>query len=621
MTPIPDGQRIPWLALALGAALLLVVALRFALPIEDGDLFWHMAYGSQMIERGTLRTDHTLYSWMPASNDTIYCAWTGELLFLGLEKACGIAGFFALRYAAALAVLAMLAWQARRMGLLARPEAWLVLLVTLLASVVGATFPKPEMLSFVLWNGLVFCWFGVLWAVEERRNALPWIYAIPILMLVWVNTHGGFILAAPFLAIVAVAGFWMLPRREAGHLAAAVGLCALVTVVNPYGVRYPLQLVQFAMGFGTKRPDIAWNTAFQPTWSQAGQFLHLPEFLGWMALGLAAACFRRRRGWMVVVLLFLAYVPLYLLYVRSTFLLPAVFGYGVLYLARGVTGRRWSAVLVCVLFAGFAGRTVYQARFHPDTDAWMGFGVSYSQPVEEAGFLAQGNFGPKIYNTYNAGGYLLWRLYPRYQVMVDARSFPFVGWFDELRQFMRTQDPAVFRGFLKRHPGNVALVDFQEDYVWRSFLETPGWRPAFYGPSAAVFVRAVGPERSVAAARSLGHLRNGGAGYRVFNFARAVGDFHTAWSVLDQLQGPLRDEMEAETLEPMQAYRDGHAALRAGNYKLASECFARSFQHSPAFGRDAAIQLILRALAKEPAVDDQQAEKLRAGLAHLQAPE
>ena len=38
--------------------LLLFVALRFAQPIEDGDLFWHMKYGSQMLERGTLRTDH-----------------------------------------------------------------------------------------------------------------------------------------------------------------------------------------------------------------------------------------------------------------------------------------------------------------------------------------------------------------------------------------------------------------------------------------------------------------------------------------------------------------------------------------------------------------------------------
>src|SRR5580692_10692402 len=121
-----------WLAIPL----LLIVALRFAQPIEDGDLFWHMKYGSQILERGTLRTDHSLYSWMPASNDAIYCAWTGELLFLALWKAFGIAGIFVLRYVAVLAVVGMLAWHGYRCGVLHRAEAWLVMLIALLASVV-----------------------------------------------------------------------------------------------------------------------------------------------------------------------------------------------------------------------------------------------------------------------------------------------------------------------------------------------------------------------------------------------------------------------------------------------------------------------------------------------------
>jgi len=71
----------------------------------------------------------------------------------------------------------------------------------------------------------------------------------------------------------------------------------------------------------------------------------------------------------------------------------------------------------------------------------MGFGISYFEPVEEAEFLRAGAFGPRIYNTFNAGGYLLWKLYPRYRVMVDARSFPYAGWFDELYRFTRPERP------------------------------------------------------------------------------------------------------------------------------------------------------------------------------------
>ena len=624
------GRASGWLAAILALLLLVIVALRFAQPILDGDIFWHMVYGSQMLAHGTLRVDHAQFSWMPASTTLIYCAWTGELLFLALWKAFGISGLFALRYASVLAILALMAFYAGRVRLIGRPETWLVLLVAMVASV-AATYPKPEMLSLVLWNALVFCGFGLLEARQTGSRLLPWIYAMPGIVLVWVNTHGAFVLAAPFIAIMSVAGFFVLPRRAAWHMAAAAAMCLLATAINPYGVQYPLQLLLAALG-QTPRPDIAWNNAFQPTFGSAGEYLHLPEFLAWMTLGLVAACVLRRRGWTVVLALFLAYIPLYVLYVRSTFLLPAIFGYGVLYLVRdakepsGEAGPRranWSwmtPAIAVILFLFLGGRAIEQALFDPESGSWTGFGIGYSQPVAEAEFLAQGKFGPRIYNTYNAGGYLIWRLFPRYKVMVDGRSFPYLAWFDELNQFTRTADPQEFRAFLDRHPADVALVDFQEGAPWRSFLKTQGWRPAFYGPAAAVFVKEGEFEGQVQAADSLKHLRNGRDGVLIFDFAIAVGDYRTAWNLLDQMTGRLAAQMEAADLERMTDYRAGHAALRAGDYQQAWNHFEASFRHHPFEQRDGTILLLLRAMQKV-GPGDPRAATLRAGLSQLMAQE
>ena len=601
-----------WFALPL----LLFVALRFAQPIEDGDLFWHMKYGSQMLERGTLRTDHSLYSWMPASNAAIYCAWTGEFLFLGLWKAFGIAGIFALRYAAVLAVLGLLALHARRCGLLDRAEAWLAMLIVLLASVV-ATLPKPEMLSLVLWNGLVFCWFGALDPSLGASRKLPWIYAIPAIMLVWVNTHGGFLLAAPFLAINAVAGFLLFPRRVAFHLLCATALCGVATLINPYGIRYPLQLMEYTLGRGP-HPDVAWNNAFQPVFGGAGIYLRLPELLGWMSLGMLGmvAMFRRRERWALAAL-FVAYVPLYVVYVRSTFLLPAIFGYGALYMMRDVARPHAAATALAILALLFlGGRAVYRSAAQPSPGSWMGFGIGDSQPVDEAEFLAHNGFGPRIYNTYNAGGYLLWRLFPRDRVMVDARSFPYLSWFGELVEFTRTTDPARFQAFLARHPGDVALVDFQEDMTWRSFLASPGWRPAFYGPSAAVFAPAGEWPGRVRASASLARLRNGDTASKVFAFAAATGDYRTAWSVLAQMQGPLRGQMSDYALRFAESYREGHYALAAHDYPRAWNVFERTFRGRPIDGQDATLLKLLKALLRvDPAGN--QAAVLRTGLEHL----
>src|ERR1019366_495306 len=343
----------------------------------------------------------------------------------------------------------------------------------------------------------------------------------------------------------------------------------------------------------------------------------------WMSLGLLAACALRRRGWIVVLALFLTYIPLYVVYVRSSFLLPAIFGYGFLYLARDAEARwpraaRRTPIFATILFLFFGGRAVAQAYNQPPSGAWMGFGIGDAQPVAESEFLARGHYGPRIYNSYNAGGYLIWRLFPRYKVMVDVRSFPYLAWFGELQDFSLTQDPQIFRAFLDRHPADVALVDFQEDGPWRSFLKTPGWRPAFYGPSAAVFVRAQDATGPLQAADSLRHLRNADDGARIFDFATAAGDYKTAWALLDQMDGPLRRQADPDALERMTDYRAGHAALRAGDYTRAWNLFETSFRHHPFEQRDGTILLLLRALQKIGS-DDPRAPGLRAGLSQLMA--
>ncbi len=600
----------------LAILLLLVVAIRFAQPIEDGDIFWQIAYGSQMVEQHTLRVDHSSYTWMPASNDTVYCAWAAELLFLGIWKSLGIAGLYALRYAVMLAVLGLLAWHARRCGVAARPETYLAMLVTVLASV-AATAPKPELLSVGLWSLLVFCWFSLLDAHRHGRPLLPWIYAPPCIMLLWVNTHGGFLMAAPFLAITAAANLFLLPKREARHTLAAGALCVAATAITPYGARYPLQLLWLVLG-RSARPDIAWNNEFQSIFGTAGWYYHLPEFLLFMTVVLMAAFFFGGKARFAIAALFVAYVPLDAGYVRFTFLLPPIFAFGVLELWRGAGTAGWrkfAPAAATGLFLWFGGRALWMESRHPQTDAWLGFGIAYSQPVEEAEFLAQGRFGTRIYNTYNAGGYLLWRLHPRYQVMVDARSFPFLGWFDELQTFSLTTDQAEFRRFLARHPADVAVADFQQDPVWRSFLNTPGWRPVFYGPAAAVFAPA-GTAGPIRPADSLRHMRNAEAAVKVFDFAIAVSDYRTAWDLLDQIEGPLAEQAEAAQVDRMREYRAAHRELEARDYRRAWDLFSASFRSHPIDGRDNTILTVLKARLQIPA-NDPRAPGLETGLARL----
>ena len=474
-----------WAAACFALGLLAVIAIRFAEPILDGDLFWHMAYAQQMLARHTLIPDHAVYSWTPASNNMIYCAWLSELFFYGLWTHLGLASLFVFRYVCVLASMAMLWNYARKRGLATDPLTWLVLMIVLLGSA-GGTILKPEIFSLVFFNAMVLAFFQ--W---KRDRQARWLYAIPALMLVWVNTHGVFAMAAPFL-LATFAGE-ALNRSLTRHLTIAWSLCGAAVLGTPYGWRYPWELLASAR---TSRPDIAWNDAHQSIFSAAGAASHFVELGVLMAtVLLLVAIYNRQRDWSIV-LANLVYVPLFIIYLRTTYYWPVVFGYSALHMAAlgrpVLSARAWRAAGVA-LFVFLGGRACLDAWRTPEYGSWLGFGIGYVNPVPEAEFLAAANLGPRMYNLFDSGGYLLWRLYPQYRVMTDSRSFPYLAWFDDQYRFTLGQS---VDDFMRRYPADTAVIDLLNKATWRSFLASPDWRPVFYGPTAAVFVKRSAPYRA-----------------------------------------------------------------------------------------------------------------------------
>lgn len=616
------GPRVTLFTGLAAAFLLAVIVIRYAEPIQDGDLFWHMAYARQMIERATLRLDHTSFSWTPASNDTLYNAWASQLLFRGLWEGLGPWSLFALRYLVIVGVLALLWGYARRLGLGRSILTALVLLVVALASY-GGTLIKPELFSLLFMHLVVWAYARARLARDRGQDPVPWFYLVPLVMLAWVNHHGGFILAGPFLALTAVGEglnrVWSpglaLSRRAYSHLLAAWALSGAATAINPYGLRYPLQLFADYALVRTPRPDVEWNAAHQSIFSGAGLAMHFVDYLVIMAAVLGVLVARRaaasprgaRVDW-ALVLANLGYVPLYAVYLRSTYFWPVIWGYSTLVTLHAIRvaglpakpgwldhpRRRRALVEVAVaLFLGLGVRAGYDALVAPYRSSWAGFGISYGNPVPEAEFLARQRLGPRTYNIFDSGGYLLWRLYPHYRVMTDSRSFPYLGWFQDQYDFTVGRS---FEAFLEKYPADVAVIDLVKTDCVRNFQRSPAWRLAYYGPTAAVFVRAGVALQDGAAAVSpdrFSRMSNARAALQVFDFARDVGDFATAWLVLEQLETRLRRQAPTDALEAAVAYRGAHRAIRAEDYRDARTLFDRAFRSQSPGDRDRQIQELL----------------------------
>ncbi|HMS81672.1 MAG TPA: hypothetical protein PKC20_19545, partial [Burkholderiaceae bacterium] len=522
-----------------------------------------------MLERGTLVPDPTTYSWTPTSSDTIYCAWLGELLLHAVWRMAGWDGLFVLRYLLAFGCVALVLRHARASGLRSGPAVVAIVTIAMLATAPVMRNLKPEMLSVAL----TWCVLGLY--AEARRldlagrpSALRW-WAVPLVLLAWVNTHGGFLIVAPVLATILVGealnrvagGETALSREAMRHLVGAWLASAAAVVATPYGTAYPRQLVdEYLLGRGTTpQGAYAWNDAYRSVGFGAADTMHLGELSVAMAAILIALHVRVagsswRRIDFAAVLAPLAAGALYFWYLRTTFVLPAVFAFaaiGLLARDRGSIGPfvdrpdlAWAATVLVVLLGG---RAVLDARGPVGRAGFAGLGFSHDVPVAEADWIARHALPRDLYNTFDSGGYLLWRLHPKHRVMVDPRAFPFNAWFDDHADFASGRD---VEGFIAKYPAHAAMIDLEKAGTWIGFARSPDWRPVFYGPTAVVFVRrdaAAGTGHTDATpepAATLDRLRNGHVALRAFEFARFVDDHDTAWRLLDQLDGPLRDRTD-----------------------------------------------------------------------------
>jgi hypothetical protein len=269
---------------------------------------------------------------------------------------------------------------------------------------------------------------------------------------------------------------------------------------------------------------------------------------------------------------------------------------------------------VCALLVALAvAHTIVDRTTRPqDEQGWLGFGIGTLNPVDETEFLARSGFHGPIYNTLETGGYLLWKLNDSVKVMVDARSFPYLAWFDDHQQFVSGEN---FDAFLDKYPGpDVALIDYAKGPLLRNFVRSMQWRLVYIGPSAAIFVRQdsdaalkIRPER----APGLATLRNAAGALAIFDFARFAGDYRAAWTVVDRLQSGLEVQgRNAEFSGPVAAagdYRRAHQAARNGDHAQAFELLNRSLNRKVTSENEQTLLALLLALSRDkdvPLPDD-----------------
>ena len=235
----PDGaRRLPlWVielaGLALGVAFVCAVALGHDL---SNDEFWSMAAGQWMLSHHQL-IGLDPFSYTEPHRRWITDEWGSEIVLAEMARAFGASAYTV--YAVVLGALSLGASAAYARVLGARGGR-VAAIVLLLSVGLGGVFVEDRGLDFSL------VWFPLeLLLLGKARTNPRWLFALPVLCVVWVNTHGSVLIGLLVLALEL--GWSLVPARlvqriggtdqsrHTGPLALALLGSVVACCLTPYG--------------------------------------------------------------------------------------------------------------------------------------------------------------------------------------------------------------------------------------------------------------------------------------------------------------------------------------------------------------------------------------------------
>jgi len=470
--------------------LLAAVFVRYATPLTDPDLWWHMKLGEYMINNLTLKPDHSIYSWTIADPNWVYNGWIPEIFFHLLYSIGGVTALHLSNYLFLAALIGLFLYFNRTVSEPLNPLYILMFLLAMVWLHLNANLLKPEIFSVVFLTLTVFIYFYSL----SRGRYIFWLY--PALMLLWVNSHGVFIFGIAFIS-VALAGEWLnrifkrqgLSKAGLKNLLISTFLSYAVLIITPYGPKWLWSIITSFTDprFMAQAKELI---AYKPIFD----FYHPAKYI---LIGAAVSYFIISIYMLIVkryfnislLLMNAVFIYFSLMYARSAYFYIPVWYFSMAYLLSlsGATQRLSKLAPVFLLLLAISALwTIHWAIYYPQRYQYFGFGVGEGMPEKTTDFLLRYKPEGPIFNTYEIGGYLLWRLYPDYRVFIDPRHRPYSKHLaDEYRQFELGNN---FEGFTAKYPFKTAIVKLTWLVLVRNFFKSPDWRLVYFDTSAALFV-------------------------------------------------------------------------------------------------------------------------------------
>ena len=405
-----------------------VVVLCFAVLLSsllrtfaDPDLWGHVRFGMDMLQQRSLIFVDP-YSYLTQGRIWINHEWLAEIFMAGAWLAANSAGLIALRIVLIGLTLTVIFVHLTRMLRLPYLPSFAVLVLAVPGLVTSINVVRPQLFTFLFYALTLL----VIYRAEVRRYR--WLWTMPFVAAIWVNTHGGVLAGCGILGMWAVLHLLRHPDAWRAVIPPLLTTAAAL-LINPYGINLIVFLLQTAT---VARPEITdWQPLNIVSWYGASYLALL--LVSWVAI---ARSRRQRRQNLLLVFALTAIMPL--LAIRHLPLMAITFamfvGEHVVDLweqwrggkARSSTPHRWVAVipLALALVIPLVAVTVDRGQIIVN-DA-----IRY--PNAALTLLKTGAFQGNLATFFDWGEYIIWHAGPGIQVSSDGRRETVYS--DEIRQ-------------------------------------------------------------------------------------------------------------------------------------------------------------------------------------------
>jgi len=408
------------------------------LPLTDFDYFWHLKTGEYIVKLGDL-PQGDIFSFTYLNQPWVLHEWLFEVVLYSMFAWLGPFGVKLLTATLAMAALGITYATLKRFT--ATPSVAFALLLAACVPFSLGISPRPQLITYVFFASFLYILLNYKYFQASR-----YLFALPLLMVIWVNAHGGYLAGIMLLGLFVAcewANYLIFSERDSKRkhqllqLTISAAATTIASAINPEFIGHWLYPFQVA-GMDVTRQISEWKSPGFQDWGTRSYLLivmaffisytymlrkpDLTEFIipaFFMLLGFAAIRHVPLATLTLAPFIAIALPQNNLAETHAAWHRTKLWQLYKKWIGGGKQvghGEHWLNWLLLLIIA--IGLTMYYPVYNARTENQ----INAILPVKAADFIKRAGITGHMFNSYNFGGYLIYRLYPDQKVFIDGRA-------------------------------------------------------------------------------------------------------------------------------------------------------------------------------------------------------